>query len=162
MAKPTFHPKIHHFFHQKQKFLNQNPPYPQKVCSSLPLTLSEIIFLSTTLKHFFGGPRPIYSNPQISTREGQQRAILQENDQCRKEHYYKRGITKDLIVGKRKRKIEARRDSYRRYGEKEMEFFVPVPCHHLAVLLLLSFFFVHLRVALPRCVVWVSFLTFLA
>ena len=97
--------RSHHFFHQKQKFLNQNPAYPQKVCSSLPFTLSEIIFLSTILKHFFGGPYPIYSNPQISTREGQQRAILQEKDQCRKKHYYKRGITKDLTVGKRKRKI---------------------------------------------------------
>ena len=130
MAKPTFHPKTHHFLHQKQKFLNQTPAYPQKVCSSLPLTLFEIIFLSTIftiLKHFFGGPRPIYSNPRISTREGQQRAILQEKDQCRKKHYYKRGITKDLIVGKRKRKIKRQEGSYKRYGKKETEFFVPVP-----------------------------------
>ena len=61
----------------------------------------------------------------------------QEKDN--KEQYYKRRISvekallqerdnKGFDCGEKKKKNkEARRDSYRRYNEKEREFFVPVP-----------------------------------
>ena len=46
----------------------------------------------------------------------QKKALLQERD------------NKGFDCGEKKKKNkEARRDSYRRYGEKEMEFFVSVP-----------------------------------
>ena len=62
-------------------------------------------------------------------------AVLQEKD--------KKGFD---CQEKKKKKKEARRDSYIRYNKKEMEFFIPIPWHHPA---LLSFFFFLLMLLCP-------------